>query len=135
VSPLLPPLVRDPGRLRQSLRTAGAAGIAAGVLGVGGAGVGLARAGVDAVIARARPHAHDPVPRPVGLPPVDRPASARLGEVGKLVYELLDAHDDTAQMAAGLAYDPDWQGHLDYLQALQRKGREALAHMSMDAVR
>lgn len=131
---LLAPLVRGPGRLWQTLRTERAAGIAAGVLDVGDASVRLACAGVNAIVARARPHAQDPVPR-VGLAPVDRPASARLGEVGELVYELLDAHDDTAQMAAGLAYDPDWQGHLDYLQALQRKGREALAHMSVDAAR
>jgi hypothetical protein len=45
-----------------------------------------------------------------------------------LAYELLDAHSDTAQLAAGLAYDRSWEVHLDYLRALQRKGRETLAH-------
>jgi len=45
-----------------------------------------------------------------------------------LAYELLDAHDDTAQLVAGgLAYDLSWAAHLDYLRALQRKGREILA--------
>jgi hypothetical protein len=44
-----------------------------------------------------------------------------------LVYELLDAHADTAQLADGLAYDRSWAAHLDYLRALQRTGREMLA--------
>jgi hypothetical protein len=44
-----------------------------------------------------------------------------------LAYELLDAHADTAQLADGLAYDLSWAAHLDYLRALQRKGREVLA--------
>ncbi len=54
--------------------------------------------------------------------PVD--ATARLVE---LVYELMDAHDDTARLAQGLAGDVRWQAHLDYLQQLQRVGREMLA--------
>jgi len=44
-----------------------------------------------------------------------------------LAYELLDAHADTAQLADCLAYDSSWAAHLDYLRALQRKGREMLA--------
>jgi hypothetical protein len=44
-----------------------------------------------------------------------------------LAYELLDAHADTAQLADGLPYDLSWAAHLDYLRALQRKGREMLA--------
>ena len=44
-----------------------------------------------------------------------------------LIYELLDAHDDTAQIAAGLASDPVWRSHLAYLCDLQRVGREVLA--------
>jgi hypothetical protein len=44
-----------------------------------------------------------------------------------LAYELLDAHADTAQLVDGLPYDPSWAAHLDYLRALQRKGREMLA--------
>jgi hypothetical protein len=48
-----------------------------------------------------------------------------------LVYELLDAHDDTARMASEFELDPLWQAHLDYLRALQRKGRETLAHLEL----
>jgi hypothetical protein len=50
-----------------------------------------------------------------------------------LVYELLDAHDDTARLAAELAPDVSWEVqmrwevHLGYLRDLQRLGREALA--------
>jgi uncharacterized protein YciI len=49
-------------------------------------------------------------------------------DVASLIYELLDAHDDTARLAATLTPDPRWAAHLDYLRALQRKGREVLAH-------
>jgi hypothetical protein len=49
----------------------------------------------------------------------------------KLIYELLDAHDDTTQLAAGLG-DIAWELHLDYLRALQRRGRELLAQLSME---
>ncbi len=44
-----------------------------------------------------------------------------------LIYELMDAHDDTARLAQGLSSDVRWQAHLDYLQQLQRVGRELLA--------
>jgi hypothetical protein len=44
-----------------------------------------------------------------------------------LVYELLDAHEDTTRLAAGLIGDPEWAAHADYLRCLQRLGREALA--------
>ena len=54
----------------------------------------------------------------------DAEAGAGLAE---LAYELLDAHTDTAQLVDGLPYDPSWSAHLDYLRALQRKGREMLA--------
>jgi hypothetical protein len=37
-----------------------------------------------------------------------------------LVYELLDAHDDTARPAADLAPDVRWEVHLGYLRDLQR---------------
>jgi len=47
--------------------------------------------------------------------------------VTKLVYELLDAHEDTTKLAGGLIADPDWAAHLDYLRDLQRLGRETLA--------
>lgn len=45
-----------------------------------------------------------------------------------LVYELLDAHDDTARLAGDLACGEGWDIHLDYLRGLQRKGREVLAN-------
>jgi hypothetical protein len=48
-------------------------------------------------------------------------------DLTRLVYELLDAHDDTARLAADLATDPRWQVHLDYLRDLQRHGRQSLA--------
>jgi hypothetical protein len=51
-------------------------------------------------------------------------------QVATLVYELLDALDDTARLAAATELadaDVAWAAHLDYLQALQRTGREVLA--------
>jgi hypothetical protein len=48
-----------------------------------------------------------------------------------LIYELLDAHQDTIELAEPFA-DRSWRAHLDYLRALQRIGREllALAHQA-----
>jgi hypothetical protein len=49
-------------------------------------------------------------------------------KIVELVYELLDAHDDTARMAGEFCVeDVRWAAHLDYLQRLQRVGREMLA--------
>ena len=45
----------------------------------------------------------------------------------RLVYELLDAHDDTLQLADDLRVHPRWEAHLGKLRDLQRIGREALA--------
>ena len=59
----------------------------------------------------------------------DENAGADLAE---LAYELLDAHADTAQLADGLTSDRSWAAHLDYLRALQRKGREMLARTAPD---
>ena len=56
-----------------------------------------------------------------------RPDAAAGACLAELAYELLDAHTDTAQLVDGLPYDPSWAAHLDYLRALQRKGREMLA--------
>lgn len=56
-----------------------------------------------------------------------RPAAEAGAGLAELAYELLDAHTDTAQLVDGLPYDPSWAAHLDYLRALQRKGREMLA--------
>jgi hypothetical protein len=44
-----------------------------------------------------------------------------------LVYELLDAHQDTTRLAEGAAEEVSWAAHLDYLRDLQRVGREHLA--------
>jgi len=62
---------------------------------------------------------------PVGGSPCDDGAAGRLAG---LVYELLDAHCDTARLASGMDASDGWDAHLDYLRALQRKGREMLAH-------
>jgi hypothetical protein len=51
-----------------------------------------------------------------------------------LVYELLDAHEDTADLADGLG-DLAWELHLDYLRTLQRRGRELLAQVTIEAPR
>lgn len=48
----------------------------------------------------------------------------------RLVYELLDAHGDTARLASEPGRDRDWSSHLDYLRDLQRVGREILAQTS-----
>jgi hypothetical protein len=45
----------------------------------------------------------------------------------RLVYELLDAHDDTTQIATGQNLDAQWQAHLSYLCDLQRVAREVLS--------
>ena len=52
--------------------------------------------------------------------------------VATLIYELLDAHYDTAEMAAELPSDAVWEAHVDYLRALQREGRAVLARMPLD---
>jgi hypothetical protein len=48
-------------------------------------------------------------------------------QLTRLVYELLDAHDDTARIVAGQHLDARWQAHLSYLRDLQRVAREMLA--------
>jgi hypothetical protein len=55
---------------------------------------------------------------------------AAVAALAVLAYELLDAHSDTAQLADGLTHDRSWEVHLDYLRALQRKGREMLARVA-----
>ena len=57
-------------------------------------------------------------------------------EIEALVYELLDAHADTADLAAELDRNGDqrWPMHIDYLRALQRTGRQALARSGMESV-
>jgi hypothetical protein len=55
-----------------------------------------------------------------------------MGQVDRLtelVYELLDAHEDTARLARELPGDHPWEAHLEYLRRLQRVGRETLAQL------
>jgi hypothetical protein len=51
----------------------------------------------------------------------------------ELVYELLDAHADTARLATEADSDSHWDAHLEYLRGLQRVGREALARFTASA--
>jgi hypothetical protein len=44
-----------------------------------------------------------------------------------LVYELLDAHEDTTRISQEPTDAEGWAAHLDYLRQLQRVGREFLA--------
>ena len=60
--------------------------------------------------------------------------AARAAELRELVYELLDAHYDTAVLAQKLACDASWSAHLQYLSELQRVGRERLAETSTERV-
>jgi hypothetical protein len=55
--------------------------------------------------------------------------TAAIQYMSSLVYELLDAHTDTADLARCLDADPDWAAHLDYLRDLQRVAREGLARL------
>jgi hypothetical protein len=48
-------------------------------------------------------------------------------ELRSLVYELLDAHADTVELATGPGDETGWVAHLDYLRALHRRGKEILA--------
>jgi hypothetical protein len=56
-------------------------------------------------------------------------SAAPVESLRELVYELLDAHADTARLASELEGDDAWAAHLDYLRDLQRVGREALARV------
>lgn len=55
---------------------------------------------------------------------------ATMEYLGTLVYELLDAHQDTMRLAGTLSDDEGWAAHLDYLRDLQRIGRESLARLA-----
>lgn len=68
------------------------------------------------------------------LSPGGRADGLPAGELtAALVYELLDAHADTIDLAAELASEGrlPWCAHLAYLRDLQRVGREWLAHEAM----
>jgi hypothetical protein len=55
------------------------------------------------------------------------PSSGVFEQLTRLVYELLDAHDDTARIATGQDLDARWQAHLSYPRDLQRVVCELLA--------
>ena len=59
------------------------------------------------------------------------PPTAISEELAQLVYELLEAHEDTARLLADTASDSIWAVHLEYLRDLQRIGREALGRASV----
>jgi hypothetical protein len=58
---------------------------------------------------------------------VPAPTHRRTPVLVTLIYELLDAHEDTARLALTLGPEPEWSAHLDYLRALQRASREIIA--------
>jgi hypothetical protein len=60
-------------------------------------------------------------------PPVHSPPTTSQSALVTLVYELLDAHADTASLAGAPAGAEQWENHLEYLGRLQRRGREVLA--------
>jgi len=61
------------------------------------------------------------------------PIAVGYEQLTRLVYELLDAHDDTARIATGQQLDARWQAHLSYLRDLQRVARELLARAERQA--
>lgn len=99
----------------------------AGAMRLVGAALAAATTAVARLLRSARRRRHQtPAPRHV---PAGAPATS---QIAALVYELLDAHADTTLLAAGLEQDLLWGAHLDYLRALQRLGREALAQLPPD---
>jgi hypothetical protein len=62
------------------------------------------------------------------------PRARPVEDVTGLIYELLDAHYDTARLASELGADTRWAHHLEYLSDLQRVAREALAAMPQEPV-
>ena len=61
------------------------------------------------------------------------PPAGLCDDLARLVYELLDAHYDTARLAEDVAEDERWHTHLAYLRDLQRIAREVLATASAEA--
>ncbi|HYY22269.1 MAG TPA: hypothetical protein VE780_10365 [Thermoleophilaceae bacterium] len=50
-------------------------------------------------------------------------------EVRQLLYELIDAHADTVELATRVATGVAWSAHISYIQDLQRLAQETLACM------
>jgi len=60
--------------------------------------------------------------------PARHAAPTARAELERLVYELLDAHADTARLADRFGgHDVRWAAHLAYLRDLQRVARGILA--------
>lgn len=67
------------------------------------------------------------------MPGVDArmlPPCTSVPDLTVLIYELLDAHADTAELAAGYQREERWAAHLEYLRSLQRLGRSVVAQMA-----
>jgi hypothetical protein len=130
-APPRPPRPPDPllhpggrGGLRFGSATASAlAGASAIVAAAAGALRGVIVSGAERLIGQSSR------PAPPALGPGLAPAYA------ELVYELLDAHSDTAALASDLELDDDWLSHLEYLRALQRHGRGLLAQLAVETAR
>jgi hypothetical protein len=59
------------------------------------------------------------------------PPAAISEQLTQLVYELLDAHEDTARLVDEIESESAWALHLDYLRELQRVGREVLGRAAV----
>lgn len=99
----------------------------------GGALVCL-RPGASGRRARSVPQAVHPGASDASVGGDHQPDAEAAAGLALLAYELLDAHADTAQLADELPYAPSWAAHLDYLRALQRKGREMLARAAREEI-
>lgn len=65
---------------------------------------------------------------------IDSDDGLAVEQLGRLVYELLDAHADTILLGDGKTGDLGWEMHLDYLRGLQRVSRELLAGLGPVAI-
>jgi hypothetical protein len=64
-----------------------------------------------------------------GFPSPQTAAAARSDDLLDLLTELIDAHTDTVQLiTSDERTELEWSAHCDYLRALQRVGRETVAH-------
>ena len=63
-----------------------------------------------------------------------RPEARRTSLLIDLAYELLDAHSDAMALGSE-TNDPAWVAHVDYVRALQRRGREILALCAQESAR
>jgi hypothetical protein len=81
----------------------------------------MTRVGAIVRRARGRLYSHASAAGPSAGP--DQRSNPRIAtNPVELIYELLDAHADTLDLAGYLSYDPDWAAHVEYLRSLQRTG-------------